>query len=240
MVKRVIRKHIKKHPEHNFVFFIKKTISAQLHLLGAILAVIGFFVLLAYSFAKPEWEHVVACSIFGITGIMVFGSSALYHFCSDGLVITPELEKFLNDFDHFSIYLFIAGTYTPFLVNAVEGNWKHILLAMIWTIALSGIIYSYFKPRLPKWAQHRMISTSIFLLMGWTLAIRWTEIYSSLNSLDFNLLLFGGLSYSIGALIYAFEWPDFVKGIFGFHEIWHIMVMLGFGFHYFLILGFYL
>lgn len=233
------KKHIQRHPEHNFVFFIKKTVSAQLHLIGTFLAIAGLIILLYYSLGKPGWEHLVSCLIFGITGILVFGSSSLYHFCSDGFVISPELEKLLNDFDHFSIYLFIAGTYTPFLVNAITGPWQAILLWMIWLIAIVGIIYSYFKPRLPRWAQHRIISTSIFLMMGWTLAIRWNEIYSSMNALEFGLLLAGGLSYSIGAIIYAFEWPDFVKGIFGFHEIWHIMVMLGFGFHYFLILGFY-
>ena len=182
----------------------------------------------------------VACLIFGVTGFLVFASSALYHFCSDGFILSPQLEKLLNDFDHFSIYLFIAGTYTPFLINAVPQPWTKILLTMIWGIAFAGILYSYFKPRLPKWAQHRIISTTIFLLMGWTLAIRWDMIYTSLSPLTFWLLLGGGLSYSIGAVIYAFEWPDFVRGVFGFHELWHIMVMIGFAFHYFLILNFYL
>lgn len=233
-------KHIQRHPEHNIIFFIKKTVSAQLHFIGAILATICLFVLLYYSTKIPGPEHFLSCLLFGVTGVLVFGSSALYHFCSDGFILSPEMEKLLNDFDHFSIYLFIAGSYTPFLVNAVQPPWKHILLAMIWVIAFVGIFYSYFKPRLPKWAQHRMISTLIFLLMGWTLAIRWTEVYASLNPLSFNLLLAGGLSYSIGALIYAFEWPDIYKGVVGSHEIWHVMVMLGYAFHYFLILRFYL
>ncbi len=239
-----MKKHIQKHPEHSLSFLLKKTISAQLHFIGAILAIIGLITLLYFvsenGTEKTSWIHFASCLIFGITGVLVFGSSALYHFYSDGYVITKQLEKVLNDFDHFSIYLFIAGTYTPFLINAVHGTWKYVLLSMIWTIALIGIFYSYFKPRLPKWAQHRMISTALFLAMGWTLAIRWDEIYSSLTPTDFNLLLAGGLSYTFGALIYAFKWPDFVEGIFGYHEIWHLMVMLGFGFHYFLILGFYI
>lgn len=235
-----MNKHIQPHPEHNLLFFIKRTISAQLHFIGALMAIAGLFVLLYYSGSKPGTEHFVSCLLFGVTGILVFGSSALYHFCSDGFILSAELEKKLNDFDHFSIYLFIAGTYTPFLVNAVQPPWKFILLGMIWTIALTGILYSYFKPKLPKWARHRMISTAIFLLMGWTLVIRWSEVYASLTPLSFNLLLAGGLSYSIGAIIYAFEWPDIYKGVFGHHEIWHVMVMLGFVFHYLLILRFYL
>lgn len=235
-----VKKHFKKHEDVGLLSFVQRTISAQLHFLGAICASVGLGFLLYFVWSKPGAQHFWSCLIFGLTGISVFFSSALYHFCSDGYVISPQLEKLLNDFDHFSIYLFIAGTYTPFLVNAVQHPWDEILLFMIWTIAITGILYSYFKPRLPAWAQHRIISTLIFLLMGWVLAIRWNEVYDSLSANNFNLLLAGGLSYTIGAVIYAFEWPNFAKGVFGFHELWHIMVMAGFTFHYFLILGFYL
>jgi hemolysin III len=239
-----LEKHIQRHHISGLGPFIKRTISAQLHLLGALLAVVGAVVLLIKCTARdtgPDFAlHLVACSVFSITGFLMFGSSALYHFCSDGFILSPKLEKILNDFDHFSIYLFIAGTYTPFLINAVPPPWSSILLIMIWIIAIVGILYSYFKPRLPRWAQHRIISTSIFLMMGWTLVIRFDAIYSSLSPLTFWLLLGGGLSYSIGALIYAFEWPDFFRGIFGHHELWHLFVMGGFTFHYLLILRFYL
>lgn len=238
-LRKQLRKHIQKHEEVGLLTFISRTVSAQLHLLGAIVAIVGIVFLMIFSYQKSA-SHFWSCLIFGITGFLVFSSSALYHFCSDGYRISPELEKLLNDFDHFSIYLFIAGTYTPFVVNVVKQPWDVILLVMIWSIAFVGIFYSYFKPKLPKWAQHRMISTLIFLMMGWTLVLRFTEIYTSLDSRGFNLLLAGGLSYTVGAIIYAFEWPNFVKGVFGFHELWHVMVMLGFGFHYFLILGFYL
>jgi hemolysin III len=218
--------------------FLKLTISAQLHFVAAILACVGLGFLTFYS-SQFGPQNLAAVIIFGITGIMVFGSSALYHFFSDGFLISPELEKRLNDFDHFSIYLFIAGTYTPFLINSVKPPWSHYLLFFIWFLALLGIFYSYFKPKLPKWAQHRFIYTGIFLAMGWTLVLRWSEIYGTLSSIQFGLALAGGLSYSIGAAVYAFEWPDFYRGVFGFHEIWHLFVMAGFGFHYFLILGFY-
>lgn len=239
-LKKHINKHIQKHEQPGLLAFAGRTVSAQLHLVGAALAVLGLIFLLYFSWNKFKANHILACLIFGLTGISVFVSSTLYHFCSDGYVISKQLDKWLNDFDHFSIYLFIAGTYTPFVVNVVSKPWDLILLILIWTIAFTGILYSHFKPRLPAWAQHRIISTGIFLMMGWTLVIRWHEIYVNLSSNSFNLLLAGGLSYSIGAVIYILEWPNFVKGVFGFHELWHIMVMLGFGFHYFLILGFYL
>jgi hemolysin III len=235
-----MKKHLQRHPEHSLFFFFKKTISAQLHLLGTFMAVLGLIVLLYFSEKTSSPVHVIGCIVFGVTGILVFSSSTLYHFCSDGFIISEELEKWLNYFDHFSIYLFIAGTYTPFLINAVKEPWKYILLISIWVIALLGILYTYFKPRLPQWAQHRLIYTSIFLLMGWTLAVRWDEVYSSLSALNFNFLVAGGLSYSVGAVIYAFEWPNLHKEIFGAHEIWHILVMCGYVFHYFLILGYYI
>lgn len=239
-IKKHIQKHIQKHENVTLIAFIQKTVSAHLHMLGAFLALVGLIVLLYFSGSRPGAEHFWSCLIFGVTGLMVFTSSALYHFCSDGYVISPQLEKWLNHFDHFSIYLFIAGTYTPFVINAVHKPWDLILLIMIWSVAICGILYSYFKKKLPLWAQHRFIYTGIFLVMGWTLVLRWGEVYTFLPQSSLILLTAGGLSYSVGALIYAFEWPDFVKGIFGFHELWHIMVMLGFGFHYFLILGFYL
>jgi hemolysin III len=233
-------KHINQKPEHSLKNILKTTIAAQLHAGAAVTAAVGLGFLLVVTSKNSDAVNLWACLIFGVTGILVFGSSALYHFCSDGYVITPELEKWLNDFDHFSIYLFIAGTYTPFLINAVKPPWSQYLLVLIWIIAIVGILYSYFKPRLPKWAQHRFIYTGIFLAMGWALVIRWSEIYSTLSSLQFGLALAGGLSYSIGAVIYATEWPDLWPRVFGAHEIWHVMVMGGFAFHYFLILGFYL
>jgi len=106
-------------------------------------------------------------------------------------------------------------------------------------VGVAGIIYTSVKPVLPGWAKHRILSTSIFLIMGWVLIVRLTEILGSLGWTSSVLLVCGGLSYSIGAVIYAFERPKLYEGTFGYHELWHLMVMFGFLFHYFVIFRFY-
>jgi hemolysin III len=217
----------------------KRTIAAQLHLIGCIAAMLGLVVLLHYTIAHNDRDQILASLAFGIPGILVFGASALYHFLSDGSLISARLDKWLEDLDHFAIYLFIAGSYTPVLMNTVAQPWRAIMLIGVWAVAISGILYTHFKPRLPLWAQHRFVYTSIFVLMGWLLLIRLAEVFHNLSGLGIFLLAGGGLAYTIGAVIYATKRPRLFADVFGFHELWHIMVMIGFGFHYFLILDFY-
>ena len=231
--------HIRRHEDHNYSLFFKRTIAAQIHLVGSFAAVIGMIVLLSLTLENPNNQHFWACLVFGVAGVLMFGSSTIYHFLDDGFQISPALERWLRNFDHFSIYVFIAATYTPFLVNVVAAPWKNILLILIWSIAFLGIIYVHYKPRLPYWAQHRMVYTTLFVFMGWTVVFRIEEVLNFLSPHNFRLLLFGGLSYTIGAVIYAIKRPKLFAPVFGFHEIWHIMVMIGYGFHYFLILNFY-
>jgi hemolysin III len=157
----------------------------------------------------------------------------------DGFQISKKLERRMEDFDHFAIFLFIAGTYTPFILNVIDPPWNSILLTVIWTVGAAGIVYTHLRPKLPKWAQHRMVYTGIFVLMGWTLVIRLGEALNHLSASGAFLLVAGGLSYTIGAVIYALKRPNLIPGVFGFHELWHVMVLAGYGFHYFLILNFY-
>ena len=183
--------------------------------------------------------QLTTCLIYGVTSIIVLGTSTTYHFLYDGFHISNRLERFLEDCDHFAIYLFIAGTYTPFVWNAVAPPWRGILLALVWIIAIVGILYTHFKPRLPIWAQHRFLYTGIFIALGWTGIVRFQEISQSLQP-DSKLYLFlGGMCYSLGAVVYATKWPRLWPGTFGFHELWHVAVLVGFGFHYFMVLSFY-
>jgi len=231
---------IQKRAEHSISNFFKGTISAQLHFLGFIFAIIGMTVLLHFSSLHPDARHYWACLIYGVTSVMVFGASAAYHFLSDGFILSQSLYRWLKYIDHFAIYLFIAGTYTPFVMNAVAPPWRNIILFVVWFTAIVGILYTYFKKSLPRWAQHRMIYTGIFLVMGWSLVFRIGEVFQTVDRTGAFLLIAGGLSYTIGAVIYALKKPRLLVGIFGFHELWHIMVVAGFAFHYFLILRFYL
>ena len=242
-MRKTLAQHIRKHDDHTLRLFLRRTVSAQLHLLGFILAVASFSILLysVLTSTRPDQtSHVIACSIFGLTGISVFASSALYHFVSDGFLISDRANSVLNAYDHFSIYLFIAGTYTAFIVNAIKPPWDTYLLVLVWTLAILGMLYTTYKSRLPKPLQSRYISTALFVALGWTLCIRISEAWAMLDSWGKILLTGGGLSYTIGAVIYATKKPDPYPPLFGYHEIWHIAVLAGFTFHSLLILRFYL
>ncbi len=216
----------------------KKTIAAQIHFVSCLMAIAGCGVLAYLSYQHSPLDF-IACLVFGVTSVLVFAASTVYHTLSDGFQITPEFRKWLKNIDHFSIYFFIAGSYTVFLINAVSRPWSIILLVAVWAIAIFGVLYTHYKTRLPRWAQHRFVYTSIFLIMGWLIIIRLQEMANNLSSTALCLLISGGLSYSIGAIIYATKRPRLFENIFGFHELWHIMVTLGYGFHYFAVLSFY-
>jgi len=238
-VRTILQTHIKRHDDHSWKKLFQRTISAQLHLIGLIAGFFGLYFLCREALHHPDIRHFWACFAFGTTGLAVFGASTFYHFMADGYRISPQFDRWLHDLDHFAIYLFIAGTYTPFIFNIISPPWDTYLLVAIWTIAVAGIAYTYFHPRLPKIMQHRYVSTSIYVLMGWTLVIRAPETFAKASFETSMLLVAGGLSYTLGAVVYALKKPNPFPGWFGYHEIWHIAVMMGFGFHYFLILGFY-
>lgn len=223
-----------RHPQ-----IFRKTIAAQIHFVACILAIIGAVFLIQFSYSGFNSIHFWACLIFGVTSVLVFAASTVYHVFSDGFQIGPEFKKWLKNIDHFSIYFFIAGSYTVFLVNGVSRPWSLILMIAVWSIAIFGVVYTHYKTRLPKWAQHRFVYTSIFLAMGWLIVIRIDEMIHNLSTVALYLLIAGGLSYSIGAIIYATKRPRLLENIFGFHELWHIMVTLGYSFHYFAVLSFY-
>jgi hemolysin III len=128
----------------------------------------------------------------------------------------------MEKLDQWAIYLFIAGTYTPFLINVVASPWREILMISIWTMALVGILYTAFRHKFPKWAQSRIIYTSVFLMMGWTLLLRLGEIIEKLPPTPAELLLAGAGAYTLGAVVYITKRPHLFRGVFGFHELWHV------------------
>lgn len=219
--------------------FLRNTISAQIHLVGLAVALCGLFYLLSFSTKENNLVGFWPSLIYGLSSILVFAASAAYHFFSDGFHISPQFYKRLKDLDHYSIYIFIAGTYTPVLVHAVQSPAREILLFFIWFLALVGIFYTRFKKQLPTWAQHRGVYTGLFVLMGWVVVFRLKEIIHFLTPEQFSFLLAGGIVYTLGAIVYATKRPVLFKGVFGFHELWHLCVVIGFGYHYALILSFY-
>ncbi len=184
-------------------------------------------------------QHFWACLAFLLSGFLVFMASTVYHFLADGYEVCSRTELLLDNLDHSAIYLFIAGTYTPFILNAAAPPWRLPLITAVWCIAIFGIAYTSMKPRLPQLLQSRAVYTSIFVLMGCFMAIRVNDVVSNLQPIQINLLAAGGASYILGAVGYATRRPRLFEGVFGFHELWHIMVLLGATLHYFMILSIY-
>jgi hemolysin III len=231
--------HISRRDDHSVKTFLKRTVAAQTHMWTAMAAVLGLLVLTPVAYKSGPW-HFWGTAVFGVTAVLVFSISALYHFLHDGYQISDVLANRFEMLDQWSIYLFIAGTYTPFLINAVKSPWKEILMVSVWSMAIIGIAYTALRSRLPEWAQSRAVYTAMFVLMGWTLLIRVGEIYSNLSALAMTFFVAGSLAYSVGAIVYATQKPKLIVGFFGFHELWHVFVTLGFVFHFAMIGSFYL
>jgi hemolysin III len=224
---------IKKRYPHDFGSFLVRTVSCQIHFFGIVVAALGLRFMLStskYDVGSPQFFSILA---FGLTSILVFATSTIYHLLHDGFQINTKLEHILENLDHVAIYLFIAGSYTPFLLEAVTKPWSDILLWTVWTIAVLGILYTWTKTKLPKWAQHRFVYTGLFVIMGWLLLFRISEIIQTLPTRPLFFLMLGAVAYTIGALVYAFKKPNFSKSLFGFHELWHSLVLAGFVCHFF-------
>ncbi|MBS1984790.1 MAG: hemolysin III family protein [Bdellovibrionales bacterium] len=229
---------IRRKPDHSLKLLFQRTLAAQFHALGCILIFIGSLVLLPLA-SKAGPLHFWACFSFCASGFLLLLISSSYHFMVDGFDSSSRLHDFFENLDHFAIYLFIAGTYTPFVMRAIAPPWRNIIIISVWAIAVLGITYTWLKPRLPKVLQHRMIYTGIFVLMGWAIMIRIGELYHGLSIEHLVLFVGGGLAYSVGAIVYATKRPRLWAGVFGFHELWHLFVLAGAALHYFLILSLY-
>lgn len=130
-----------------------------------------------------------------------------------------------------SIFVLIAGTYTPFCLLALEGTWRWGLLSLIWVLALCGVLLKLLWMDAPRW-----LSVVLYLGMGWVALIAAPALFRAVDVGGMAWVLAGGLTYSAGALVYALERPNLVPGVFGFHEVWHLLVMAGSACHFWAVL----
>ena len=135
--------------------------------------------------------------------------------------VKPKTQQILRKVDHSAIFLLIAGTYTPFCVNAFTGFFRWGLLAVVWSIALIGILVKVFWINAPRW-----LSALVYVLMGWLGVSAIGQMTAALTPVALAWLLAGGIIYTLGAVVYATKMFNFVPGKFGFHEVWHIFVLL--------------
>ena len=198
--------------------YFREPISGLTHLIGALLSIAALWKLISVAFNRYNIWYIVSFAVFGISLILLYSSSAIYHLVK----ASPRILQNLRRLDHTMIYVLIAGTYTPFCLGPLRGTRGLYFLAAIWFIAFLGILFSIFHIKAPRW-----IAASLYLGMGWAAVAVAKPLWQTLNQGALIWLAMGGFFYSFGALIYIFKRPNPFPGIFGFHEIWHLFVLAG-------------
>ena len=190
------------------------------HGIGILLSITGLAVLINFSTTRGDAWHIVSCSIYGATLILLYTASTVYH-----SVPVPRIKGLLRTMDHSAIYLLIAGTYTPFMLVNLRGPWGWSIFGIIWGIATLGIILKTTSfGRLPG------VSLGFYLTMGWVIVIAIKPMLAVLDKGGLELLILGGLAYTAGVVFYVWEKLPYS------HAIWHLFVMAGSAFHFFSIL----
>ncbi|KEQ18219.1 PAQR family membrane homeostasis protein TrhA [Endozoicomonas numazuensis] len=190
------------------------------HGLGALLSVAGLTLLVVYAAQQQDVWRIVSFSIYGATLVLLFLSSTLYHSFQH-----EKTKKVFKLMDHCSIYLLIAGTYTPFLLVSMRGTVGWIMFAIIWILAITGIVFKvWFGPRFKK------LSVATYILMGWLVLFASKELASQISMEGIYWLVAGGLSYTLGAVFYLWKQLPFN------HAIWHVFVLGGSVCHFFAVL----
>jgi hemolysin III len=199
--------------------YLREPVNGFTHLFGALLSFAGLLALVIKTTLKnPTILSITSVIIFGVSMILLYSASATYHL----VVSSDKVIKFLRRLDHSMIFILIAGSYTPFCFIALKGKQGFILYSIIATVAVVGVLFKMIWFKCPRW-----ISTLLYVAMGWVAVFLISPLYKALSPNGTILLLLGGIFYTIGALIYAIK-PKFLKiKYFGFHEIFHIFIMLG-------------
>ncbi len=199
---------------------LEEIVDAANHGIGVVLSVIALIVLIFLAKAQNDMWKLVSSAIYAGTLITAYISSSLYHGFQ-----SPKLKRFFHRLDHLSIYLLIAGTYTPLSLVSLRHDWGWPLLAAIWSMAILGIVLKCcFMHRFQR------LSTLTYLVMGWLAIVAIKPIYSVLPFAGFMWLIAGGLCYSLGVIFFLWE-----RLRFG-HTLWHLFVLAGSTCHFILIL----
>ncbi len=186
------------------------------HGFGLIASTIALGLMVSSTWARGETRHVVACSIFGITLVLVYASSTLYHSWRE-----PRTKRLLQLFDYIAIYFLIAGTYTPFMALGMWNSGGFELLCVVWSLALAGMLME-----LVRESETRRTSVALYLLMGWLMVFALEPLHASVEPIGIQLLVLGCLTYAFGTVFY---WWDRLPYN---HVVWHGFVLAGSGIHF--------
>jgi hemolysin III len=204
---------------------LKDPLSGLTHCIGIILSIVGLVLLVDRAIKFRNIWNLVSFAIFGATMILLYTASTLYHW----LPLSAKTTAILRKIDHSMIFLLIAGTYTPLCLIPLRGPWGWSMFGCIWGLALLGIGFKFIWFEAPRW-----LSTAIYTVMGWLVIIAIWPLAHTVPLAGLGWLLIGGLFYTGGSVIYEIKKPDPWPKVFGFHEIFHVLVLLGSCSHFWL------
>lgn len=212
--------------------YVREPVNAFTHLFVALLSLIGTLFILCFSHVVHSLTTTatICVIIFGLSLIALYTTSGIYHLVNAKDAVILKLKKL----DHSMIFILIAGSYTPFAMLSLTGAWKWTIIITVWSLAILGIVLKVFWINMPRW-----LSTFFYIGMGWIALFALKPLYHALSLGGFLLLVLGGVMYTVGGIIYGLKKPN-ISPNFGFHEIFHIFVMLGSLCHYLAILHFVL
>ena len=194
--------------------------NAITHGIGAILSVAALVVLIVFSSLRGTAWHVVSFTIYGVSMLLLYTNSTFVHSLKEG-----KWKDLFEILDHSSIYIFIAGTYTPYMLVAIRGELGWSLFGVVWGIAILGCVFKAFFVK-----RFLFMSTFFYLVMGWLIVIAWNPLTAAIPAGGINLLVAGGAAYTVGTIFYVW------RGFPYHHAIWHLFVLAGSVLHFFSIL----
>lgn len=197
----------------------EEIVNSITHGIGALLSIVALVILIMVAVNQKGTLHLISFSIYGSTLVLMYLSSTLYHSFS-----SPRMKNLFARFDHVSIFLLIAGTYTPILLTNLQGGLGWTMFGIVWAIALTGAVI-----RAIYLTRFRKLMVAVYLLMGWLLILAGKQVYLSMPSISLTFLILGAFAYSVGVIFYL--WRNLPYG----HGIWHLFVLAGSVLHFFAI-----
>ncbi len=202
------------------IFSAEDIANSVSHGVGLGMSIAGLAVLLVVAWLHGETAHIVSAAIYGSTLVLLFAASTLYH-----SMTRPGLRRLFRIIDHSAIYLLIAGSYTPFTLVTLSGAWGWTLFAIVWSLALIGVLYKIFW-----FGRFMSLSIGLYLVMGWTMVVAIRPLLEALDITGVILVFVGGVFYTGGVAFFAWN-----KLVFN-HAIWHLCVLAAAVCHYLAIL----
>ncbi|MCF7533482.1 PAQR family membrane homeostasis protein TrhA [Pseudomonas petrae] len=185
--------------------------NAWTHLVGAILATIGAVWMLVVATMTGDIWKIISVAVYGVALVLLYSASTVYH------SVRGRAKVIMQKVDHFSIYLLIAGSYTPFCLVTLHGAWGWTLFGIVWALAIIGILQEI-KPR----SEARVMSIVIYAVMGWIVLVAVKPLIAALGMAGFIWLALGGVFYTVGIIFFAFD-----TRVRHFHGVWHLFVIAG-------------